>query len=219
MAEKSILDHPGDIYQPFTDAERKALSEYVENVRRLGKMRFFDQVPKKASITYQDDGGTNVDMNEPDDEAIRAAVTAFRQVYNSNEPISASFTLNSLKRSVRAHGGPHQAEALRRLKELREWVGEILDRGIGLGIVFDNGKTEQRISPRVLLDTYFHGRYLHSGNDKAELAERLDALNPWARYTLYSVIWKLTRAYWVIANVAELAVTGTPRAAGAELLS
>lgn len=209
MEEAQPLARPAEIYEPFTAEEREVLSTFVGNVRSLGKMRFFDQVPKSASITY-DATGTRAEMVDPEDEAVRAAITLFRQIYTETEPASAAAALKILKRQIRGRPGPSQADALQAIKELRSWLNEILERGIGLGIVFERPTGSDPITPRKILDAYFHGHYLHSGN-KTKLARELDQLEPWARYTFYSVMWKLTRAYWVIANVAELALR-TPAA-------
>lgn len=213
MEQTRPLERPAEVYEPFTAPEREVLGTFVGNVRSLGKMRFFEQVPKSASITY-DNTGPRAEMVEPEDEAVRAAITLFRQIYTSTEPASAAAALKILKRRVRGRPGPYQAEALEAIKELRSWLNEILDRGIGLGIVFERPSGSDAITSRRILDAYFHGHYLHSGN-KTKLAQELDQLEPWARYTFYSVIWKLTRAYWVIANVAELALqTPAPMAVG-----
>jgi hypothetical protein len=188
---------------------------FVADVRRLGKMRFFDQVPTSASLNWGAEGA-RATMDEPDDEAVRAAVSAFRQIYASDEPTSVARTLSILKRSVRARGGADRDDALEAIRDLKMWLTEILDHGIGMGITFDDGQHQDRVDARRILDTYFHGKYLHSGNAKTALARRLDDLEPWPRYTLYSVMWKLTRAYWIIASVAELALL-TPEPAGGQL--
>jgi hypothetical protein len=204
MHQASPLEQPAEVYEPFTDQEREVLNTFVGNVRSLGKMRFFDQVPKTASVTY-DSAGARPEMVEPEDEAVRAAITLFRQIYTSTEPASAAAALKILKRRIRGRPGPHQTEALAAVKELRSWLHEILEHGIGLGIVFERPSGSDPITPRRILDAYFHGHYLHSGN-KTRSARELDQLQPWARYTFCSVLWKLTHAYWVIANVAELAL-------------
>jgi hypothetical protein len=118
-------------------------------------MSFFDQVPKSASITY-DQNGTKSEMEEPDDEAVRAAITAFRQIYTKSEPTSAAVALNVLERSIRARKGPQQAQARAAIKELRDSLNEIVDRGIGLGIVFERPSGSDPVPPLKILDTYFH---------------------------------------------------------------
>ncbi|HEX3804789.1 MAG TPA: hypothetical protein VHV75_18335 [Solirubrobacteraceae bacterium] len=215
MSRKPPLERPADIYGPFTAAERTTLMTFVADVRRLGKMRFFDQVPRSASLNWGAEG-PQATMDEPDDEAVRAVVSAFRQIYASDEPTSAARTLSILKRSVRARSGADQADALEAIRDLKMWLNEILDYGIGMGISFDDGQHQDRVDAKRILDTYFHGKYLHSGNAKAALARRLDNLEPWPRYTLYRVMWKLARAYWIIANVAEFALL-TPEPAADQL--
>jgi hypothetical protein len=134
-----LLDRSADIYRPFTDEEREILSACVANVRDLGKMRFYDQIPLNASFTW-DGKGAHADMAEPDPQDLRAAVAAFRQIYTHTEPTSAVRVLNIVKRSIRERNALGRDEALAALKELREWPGEILDRGIGLGIASTTGR-------------------------------------------------------------------------------
>jgi hypothetical protein len=98
---------------------------------------------------------------------------------------------------------------------------EAVDAGIGLGIVFEHGDTLQPISPRDIIDAYFHDHCLHGRNEKSEFSRRLDDLQPWPSYTLYNVMLRLRNVYWVAANVVDLVraepslleAAGTPRAA------
>lgn len=181
----SPLEQPGDIYRPFTHAESDVLRGFVQDVRRLGEMRFFSQVPRQASLTWEAGQPWRAEMEEPDDEAVRAAVTLFRQLYNHNEPGSFSAVFKLLKRSAHERGGPRRGEALAALDEHVTAAREAVNRGIRMGIVFDYGDRQQPITPRDIIDAYFHGHYLHARNDKSELASRLDDLQPWPRYTLY----------------------------------
>jgi hypothetical protein len=187
MEESRPLERPAEIYRPFTDPEREVLSEFVENVRNLGKMSFFEQVPKSASITY-DESGTRSEMEEPNDEAVRAAITAFRQIYTKTEPTSAAVALNILERSIRARKGAQQAHARAAIKELRHWLTEIVDRGIGLGIVFERPGGSDPVPPLKILDTYFHGRYLHSRKCEIQAGARagptgtMESLHPFQRH-------------------------------------
>ncbi len=178
---------------------------------------FFEQVPKHAS-TIIDERGMTAEMDEPDDEAVRAAVSAFRQIYTETEPTSAAGLLNLLHRSVRQRGSSERQEALAAISVLKGWMSDTVSAGIGFGIVFDHGHKQHAVDPREILDAYFHGHYLHSGNEKSELVRRLDDLQPWARYTLYNVMWALTRVYWVIANNVEL-ILNTPTLLDADATS
>jgi hypothetical protein len=192
-----------EVYRPFTAAESDLLRGFVASVRRLGRMRFFEQLPKTAT-QHWDDEGMRGEMKEPDDEAVQAPISAFRPIYKGSEPQSAAAILNLLKRSVRAHDGAKREDALAAIADLGEWRKSALNAGIGLGIRFEYPTRQERVDPATILDAYFHGQYLHSANDKSKLVRRLDDLDPWPRYTLYTVMGRLMRVYWVIANVVEL---------------
>ncbi len=142
-------------------------------------------------------------MDEPDDEAVRAAVTQFRQIYAHDEPHSFRKAMNLLKRSAHEHDGKQRTEAIALFEGHIEAERQALRAGIGVGIVFEHPEGQQSIDPRAIIDAYFHGLYLHSGNPKSELAHRLDELQPFARYTLYSVMLVLRNVYWNAANAVD----------------
>lgn len=170
-------------------------------------MRFFKQVPR--SFTLFAVGDEQPAMDEPDKQDTRAAITLFRQIYTPSEPTSSAVVLNLLKRSAHEHDGPLRDAAITELKDLQAWSQETLDRGIGIGIVFDHGHAQERVSPEEILDAYFHGLYLHSGNDLRTTVERLEGIDPVPAFTLYNVMWDLCRVYYVVANVVDR-VLGEP---------
>ncbi len=196
-----VLERPADIYRPFEPGETRLLRSYVEDVRRLGDMRFFEQVPHSAAMTFGE-GVLAAHMEEPDDQDLRAAITQFRQIYSPNEPHSFQRAIKTLKRSVHEHGSPDRAEALAALNGHLASEREA-HKAVGLGIVFEEGDQQRPIDTRTIIDAYFHGHYLHSGNPKSELARRLDDLQPWPRYTLYSTMLLLRNVYWNAANAVE----------------
>jgi hypothetical protein len=201
--DESPLESPLVVYRPFTTAESNVLRGFVDDVRRLSEMSFFEQVPKRASVTF-DERGMSFDMKEPTDEALRAAITQFRQLYDHDEPHSFRRAVDLLKRSAHEHGGERRDTAIRDLDRYVEDEREILRRGIGLGIVFEAPTgNQERIDVRTIIDAYFHGHYLHTGNPKSALARRLDDLQPWPRYTLYVVMLALRNLYWLAANAAQ----------------
>jgi len=199
--EDSPLEHAADVYRPFNRAESGMLRGFVLDARRLGRMKFFAQVPSRASWKVSEEGVSS-NMTKPDDEALRAAITQFRQIYNPNEPHSFDKTIKLLKRSAHERNGPLRDAAITQLDGFIEAERHFL-AGIGVGIVFDDGITQRSINPQTVLDAYFHGMYLHSGNDKSKLARQLDDLEPWGRLTLYSVMLGLRNVYWMTANVVD----------------
>jgi hypothetical protein len=198
----SILDAPKSIFRPFSRQEFDVLRAFVENVRRLGTMRFFKEVPQQATQIIGDNGMFS-EMDEPDDEAVRAAITQFRQIYDHKEPNSFQRAMKVLKRSAHELNGPDREAAIALLDSHLQAERDAINMGIGLGITFEKRGEQEAISPRQIIDAYFHGHYLHSGNAKSELAKRLDELQPWPRYTLYTVMLRLHNVYWPSANAAE----------------
>ncbi|MFA4927963.1 MAG: hypothetical protein WC558_05565, partial [Patulibacter sp.] len=99
-----VLDRPAEVYRAFSADEVKILRAFVDDVRRLGKMRFFDQIPKTMSYFFDGSTATS-EMLHPDDEDTRAAITQFRQIYNSQEPTSFRAAFKVLKRSAHEQDG------------------------------------------------------------------------------------------------------------------
>jgi len=158
-------------------------------------MEFFKKVPSSFNVAPD----AEVSMTEPTDEEVRAAVTLFRQIYTSTEATSAASVLKLLRRSARERDGHLSDAAIKDLRDLGRWTNEILAKGTGMGIVFDHHDRQEAVRPAEILNAYFHGHYLHSGNDLSELAERLDEVGV-PRFTFYNVMRDMTRAYSVIAN-------------------
>jgi len=194
----SPLERPQDIYRPFTTQETQTLRNFVANARELGRMRFFTQVPHQFTIA----GKVPFAMDEPDTEAVFAATSLLRQLYNPREPTSAAVLLKILKRSAHEHAAAERDDAIRELRSLGAWTRDAVAKGVGIGIIFDHGTHQTTIKPAEILNAYFHGRYLHSGNDLSELVAQLDDVGL-GRFTFYQVMKELAKAYWVIANGVE----------------
>jgi hypothetical protein len=180
---------------------------FVTDVRRLREMKFIEQAPKTASLTF-DERGTRYEMEEPDDEAVRAAITQFRQIYTPSEPHSFNRTMKLLKRTIHECDGPDREEALALFDGHIDAAKEALGT-VGIGISFERPDGVEDMTPERIIDAYMHGHYLHGGNKLTELAKQLDALQPWPRYTLYSVMYALTAVYWNAANATDI-VLNTP---------
>src|SRR4051794_15421130 len=114
----SPLERPQDVYRPFTRQESLTLRNFVANARELGRMRFFSQVPDGFTIA----GEVPFEMNEPDTEAVRAAVSLLRQLYTASEPTSAAVVLNVLKASAHERAAAERDDAIRELKSLGAWT-------------------------------------------------------------------------------------------------
>jgi hypothetical protein len=85
----SILDTPQSIYRPFSGKESDVLRAFVENVRRLGAMRFFKEVPQQAT-QFIGNNGMLSEMDEPDDEAVRAAIRSSGRSTTTRNPTASN---------------------------------------------------------------------------------------------------------------------------------
>lgn len=201
-AEKFVVDYPLEIYRPFTEAETAILRDFVANARLLRGMRLFQQTPKRASVNWDVDTGFKNEMDEPEDEAVRAALTVFRQLYKPSEAHSFNRVINLLKRSVDQHGGPRRQEALDFFAyypaEQKRRMG-----AVGIGIVFEGPDGQRPIDTEMTIEAYMHGHYLHGTNEKSELAKQLDEMQPFPRFTLYTTMHYLAGLYWMAANVID----------------
>ena len=199
------LDNPADIFRRFTVEEARHLRNFSEGARRLERMRFFAEVPTQASQSYTD-GGIVADMNEPDDEALRAALTELRQLYAQGEPHNLPSVLDILKRSAFERDAPAKDEALEALEWLKKNGKNAVKHGIGLALVVETPTDTHHATPSAILDAYFNGHYFHKDEAKASLAARLDDIAPWGRYTFYSVLYSLRVVYSAAADVIEQAL-------------
>lgn len=200
---ESPLGKPAEIYRPFTADEVEVLEGFVGSVRAMAEMSFFEQVPKTATVTF-DEHGLRSEMEEPDREAVLAAVTIFRQVYNHKEAYSFKKAMELLKRSVYDRNSDLRDEALEQLKGHLASEKKALREGVGVGFTFEGPEGESEdVDTRKLIDVYFHGLFFHAGTKKSDLAKKLDEMPPFPRYTLYSVMLVLRNVYWAAANAAE----------------
>lgn len=94
-----------------------------------------------------------------------------------------------------------RTSAIAELEDLRAGQSEILKSGAGMALSTTHTGV---LSAARIIDTYLHGYYLHAHNEKAALARTLDSLPPIARFTFYTVMFRLTKLYVIGANVVDL---------------
>lgn len=189
-----------DAFSPFSSEDEHSLRAFVADVRELSGMRFFDQVSGRFTVTLGSKDGAKSDAKEPDNEALRAAITMFRQLYVPSEDGSFRSNLNRMKRSARQRKGPATVEARELLNEYASNEKKIVDGGIGMGLVLG----ERKVSNWEIVDAYMHGKYLHGQNEKTKLVEALDSIPAFPRQTFYMSIYEVTAQYSVFANLIEI---------------
>lgn len=202
-ASATVLDDPSAVFRPLTLSEAELLRGFVVNVRQLGQMRFLKEVPQSATMRF-DHGAFESKMEEPDEEALRAAITVFRHIYSHTEAHSFKKSMNLLKRNAHEHAGTERDEAIALLDGHLESEREAIQSGVGMGIVFERPEGADNITTERIIDAYFHGYYLHSGTEKSKLVKELEDLEPWPKYTMYTVMLALHNVYWRAANAVDL---------------
>jgi hypothetical protein len=88
-------------------------------------------------------------------------------LYESGEGTSLHRTLNLLCDHVREHESPLQEQAMDELRMIRKWHKEAA-KPHGLRIEMDG----RNLTPKVLIEVFLYGRYLHKDQDKLALLEQ-----------------------------------------------
>lgn len=207
MSSESPFEQPLVIYAPFDVGESRRLRQFVSNVEQLAASSFFDAPAGKLTISGGTDTPLSTEMPYAGEEAVRAIAGLFRQLYSHTEPTSFPALRNLLSEHILQHPSPRQREALDAVKELRDIERQIL-RGDGqIALVMarsnaDGTEARENLTPRLLIDLFLHGHYLHSGNDKA------DKLAQWpipdmARHVFFGAVMALRNLYWVGRNIVR----------------
>jgi hypothetical protein len=151
----SPLRYPAEIYAPFNEGDAARLRTYVRLVDDLVGSSFFEAA-KDMSLTIgaEMEGPASEELTYPGEEAVRAVVAPFRQLYNHREPSSYDAVLNLLSDHVHDRESLRQAEAQEALRDLKKWKREALRfQGFAMNL---NG---WRPAPKDIIDLFFNGLY------------------------------------------------------------
>jgi len=210
----SVLRLADQIYSPFGPRETRRLRNYVSDVGELVASAFFQPGEQKLTLSAKMGGPLLSTLVYPGEEAVRAVVGLFRQLYNHHEPTSYDQIIKLLSRHAHERGSQHRDVAVAELKALREWEKDALRPTIALKWQHaqPDGSIahEEDLTPEVLIDLFLHGKYLHKGNDKSD---KLDAwpLAHVAQQCFFGAMTALAEVYCVGRNV----VAEVPRGADA----
>lgn len=203
-ADESVLRRAEEIYTPFDGRDTRRLRTYVADVEDLVGSTFFQPGEQKLTISAEMGGPLQSKLVYPGEEAVRAVIGLFRQLYNHREPTSYHQILKLLGRHANERASPLRDAAVTQLKTLREWEKEALRPTIALRWQHarPDGSIahEEDLTPEVLIDLFLHGKYLHKGNEKSD---KLDAwpLAHLLQQSLFTAMFGLSQVYWVGRNV------------------
>jgi hypothetical protein len=200
----SVLRLAAAIYSPFDARDTRRLQTYVSDVEELVGSAFFQPGEQKLTLSAEMGGLLQSTLVYPGEEAVRAVVGLFRQLYNHHEPTSYHQIIKLLSRHAHERGSEHRDAAIAELKGLREWEKDALRPTMALRWqhVRADGSIayEEDLTPEVLIDLFLHGKYLHKGNEKSD---KLDAW-PMAhllQHSFFGAMTALSQVYWVGRNV------------------
>lgn len=200
----SVLRLAGQIYSPFDPRETRRLRNYVSDVEELVASAFFQPGEQKLTLSAEMGGPLLSTLVYPGEEAVRAVVGLFRQLYNHHEPTSYDQIIKLLSRHAQERGSQHRDVAVAELRALRAWEKDALRPTIALKWQHtrpDGSMAyEEDLTPEVLIDLFLHGKYLHKGNEKS------DKLEAWplahiAQQSFFGAMTALAQVYWVGRNV------------------
>jgi hypothetical protein len=201
----SPLSHAAEVYAAFDRTETHRLCQYVADVEELVTSSFFAAGNHSVTISGSTDESLTTTLTYPGEEAVRAVVGIFRQLYLHHEPTSYHQILKLLGRHVHERDSSLRDAATAALRELRDWEKEVLKPKIALSMehgAADGSSVQEDLTPAVLIDLFLHGKYLHKGNEKS------DKLAAWplahlAQHTFMGTMVDLSQVYWVGANVVR----------------
>jgi hypothetical protein len=95
---ESVLRLAADIYTPFGAQETRRLRGYIADVEELVGSTFFQPGEQKLTLSAELGGPLQSSLTYPGEEAVRAVVGLFRQLYNHHEATSYHQILKLLSR-------------------------------------------------------------------------------------------------------------------------
>ncbi len=200
----SPLRYPAEIYAPFNEGDAARLRTYVRLVDDLVGSSFFEAAKDMSLIIGAEmEGPASEELTYPGEEAVRAVVAPFRQLYNHREPSSYDAVLNLLSDHVHDRESLRQAEAQEALRDLKKWKREALRfQGFAMNL---NG---WRPAPKDIIDLFFNGLYFHSDHEQAGI---LDGGMPDAflRFEFLMTVQILARVFAVGRNVVRIVLDET----------
>jgi hypothetical protein len=199
--EASPLRYPAEIYAPFDEGEVFWLRTYVRLVTELTDSSFFNTA-KDMSLTIGAETGSPLseELEYPGEEAVRAIVGPFRQLYNHNERSSFDAVLGILSHRVRERPSPRQRAALDDLRGLKKWKKQALrHQGFAMNL------SGWRPGPRDIIDLFFNALYFHPDHEKARVLTG-DVPEAVLRFEFLTTVQVLTKAFVVGRQAVQLAL-------------
>ena len=204
----SALARPADVYTPFDQGEVRRLRRFVDRVDALGASAFIAHPGYRMKGTLVAAGVLeNLRVDSPGEEAVRAVLPLFRELYTDSNPTSAMSALRVLDRRARTRGAP---DSLAARNEIRTWRRSLRDRRdhdpYGVLLEEDRLGCSVERAPSYIIDLWFNGEYFHFDDEKAgELGDN-EPVTEMMRMSLHSAIRDFTRTWTAIGRFTTVAL-------------
>jgi len=207
------------VFTPLAERDRLVLERFVRKVDELRGSRFAGtQTALRATflpgVTAVGGPAWNIAATGPDDEAVKAVVGDFRQLYTDHNPTSGTSVIKILSRSASRRGtdaGARMCSALRELRRemarrrLEDPRGKLLEEQL-------DGSTAER-SPDEIIKTWMNGEYLHDDLEKASEIPLGHGATEMMRISLQMAMRDFL-SYWVRIRAIAAAVLNEPALRG-----
>lgn len=197
------------VFSPIATDDRWVLERFVSKVDSLNASPFRHSETKLRAIsipgtTYLGGPAWQIGVEGPDEQAVKAAVGDFRQLYTDNNNASAMKVLKILQRAAFGRDTDASHEMIRHLRGLRRTLEKrrkVDPRGKMLEEDPSGGSTER--SPDDIIQTWFNGEYFHDDRERAsELSPNGHAAVEMMRLSLQMAMRDYL-SYWTsIRNIA-----------------
>lgn len=164
------------IFSPLSADERWALERFVSKVDGLNASSFAKSETKLRGTmipgaSYLGGPAWQIGVDGPEEEAVKAVVGDFRQLYTDSNNASAAKVLKILQNSAYARGTDAGREMIGRLRALRKALQNRRKRDPrGKMLEEDGSGGSVERSPADIIKTWFNGEYFH---DEPQLAAEL----------------------------------------------
>lgn len=167
MQDAVSLTAPPKAYDTFTEEEVLRLRRFSRQVRELERSSFFKHPGHQIKATLVGSGqAREIRVDSPGEEAVRAVVLIFRELYTDSNETSARAVLNILERRARTHGTIASGQVRHELKELRDELTHRKRVDPRMGLLVEG--REGPVPPNESIDLLLNGDYFHYDEDKAE---------------------------------------------------
>ena len=209
------------IFSPISTDDRWALERFISKVDSLNASSFRHSETKLRATsipgaTYLGGPAWQIGVEGPDEQAVKAAVGDFRQLYTDHNNASAMKVIKILQRAASRRGTDASRDMIEQFRTLRRTLEKrrkIDPRGKMLEEDPSGGSIER--SPDDIIQTWFNGEYFHDDRERAsELSPDGHAAVEMMRLSLQMAMRDYL-AYWTSVRDIAAAVLKDPALNGA----